>query len=579
MSETLTTDGLISEYSYDPYGALVSRNTYDYDSAAAGRYDLAEEDLFLRYDEGLARDSEGNIVPGGVSENFVGFAFNGEEQSRRTGLQYLRARYYDSSSGNFISMDSYEGSILSPLSQNRYTYAENDPVNNFDPSGHAAASSKGIERYVDSSDINELRAFMQGAAMYQGVQAANENFYGKLMSAQATSFMNYGSISGISKSTANYYIEQGIRQATALSLNYGCSKPAVSDEAALRYAGDIYTAKESINDKIEQIKANKKIQYDNHLAYQEYLRELEAWEKAQTLINRAIEKLASVAGKLTSSLMAQLGKKPSYTPRPYPHTSYSARTELTSEAIEVQRERAQNFFNGVIDSVKGTVSGIGTAIETIYLVTFGDSKQRQEGGRRIREFTDGVQYLAAHPIKSLESFGEYIKSVAAEEGTSYVVGYGGGELLQFVAGGAAAKAATSAGKAAKATKAVDKVADAGKLTMVDDFLSRHVNPVFQQNVKNAFADDIKVTTLKQDTIVYRYHGGESKGISYWYTPNKTSNPAKDLALPEGNTYKYMDTFIIPKGTTILEGTVAPNFGQIGGGYQFYVPDPTILIKE
>ena len=177
-------------------------------------------------------------------------------------------------------MDSYEGSILSPLSQNRYTYAENDPVNNFDPSGHAAASSKGIERYVDSSGINELRAFMQGAALYQGMQAANESFYGKLMSAQATSFMNYGSISGISKSTANYYIEQGIRQAAELSLNYGCSKPVVSDEAALRYAGDIYTAKESINDKIEQIKANKKIQYDNHLAYQEYLRELEAWEKA-----------------------------------------------------------------------------------------------------------------------------------------------------------------------------------------------------------------------------------------------------------------------------------------------------------
>ena len=153
----------------------------------AGRYDLAEEELFMRYDEGLARDDESNIVPGGVSENFVGFAFNGEEQSQRTGLQYLRARYYDSSSGSFISMDSYEGSILSPLSQNRYTYAENDPVNNFDPSGHAAASSKGIEKYVDSSDINELRAFMQGAAMYQGVRAASENFYGKLMSAQATS--------------------------------------------------------------------------------------------------------------------------------------------------------------------------------------------------------------------------------------------------------------------------------------------------------------------------------------------------------------------------------------------------------
>lgn len=92
-------------------------------------------------------------------------------------------------------------------------------------------------------------------------------------------------------------------------------------------------------------------------------------------------------------------------------------------------------------------------------------------------------------------------------------------------------------------------------------------------------NDTKVTVLKQDVKVYRYHGGLSQGTSYWYTPNQTSNPASDLALPQGNTYRYMDTFTIPKGTTILKGTVAPNFGQPGGGYQFYVPDPSVVIKQ
>jgi hypothetical protein len=38
----------------------------------------------------------------------------------------------------------------------------------------------------------------------------------------------------------------------------------------------------------------------------------------------------------------------------------------------------------------------------------------------------------------------------------------------------------------------------------------------------------------------------------------------------------MDTYVIPKGTTILEGTVAPNFGQPGGGYQYYVPNPSLV---
>ena len=71
-------------------------------------------------------------------------------------------------------------------------------------------------------------------------------------------------------------------------------------------------------------------------------------------------------------------------------TTYSAHIELTGDGKTNRQNEMENFFWGVIDSLKGTVSGIGTAIETIYIVTFGDSKQRQEGGRRIREFTEGV---------------------------------------------------------------------------------------------------------------------------------------------------------------------------------------------
>ena len=114
------------------------------------------------------------IFPEVVSENFTGFGFNGEEQNQRTGLQYLRARYYDSQTGSFISMDSYEGDMTSPISRNRYTYAENDPIGNFDPSGHFTVKNKGISRYVDKGDINELRAFMQGAAMYQQAGSKRE---------------------------------------------------------------------------------------------------------------------------------------------------------------------------------------------------------------------------------------------------------------------------------------------------------------------------------------------------------------------------------------------------------------------
>ncbi|MBF0776545.1 hypothetical protein BVE84_08860 [Streptococcus azizii] len=63
------------------------------------------------------------------------YAYNGEARDS-TGLDYLRARYYDSQAGTFLTEDSYSGSRSNPLSQNRYAYVQNNPVNYTDPSGH-----------------------------------------------------------------------------------------------------------------------------------------------------------------------------------------------------------------------------------------------------------------------------------------------------------------------------------------------------------------------------------------------------------------------------------------------------------
>ncbi|QIK70249.1 hypothetical protein G7062_08085 [Erysipelothrix sp. HDW6C] len=51
-------------------------------------------------------------------------------------LQYLRARYYDTEVGTFLSQDTYRGSQFEGLSQNRYIYTENNSVNSTDPSGN-----------------------------------------------------------------------------------------------------------------------------------------------------------------------------------------------------------------------------------------------------------------------------------------------------------------------------------------------------------------------------------------------------------------------------------------------------------
>ncbi|MCL6457003.1 MAG: hypothetical protein K6T85_03265, partial [Gorillibacterium sp.] len=64
------------------------------------------------------------------------FRYSGEFWDSSTGLQYLRARWYDPSIGRFINEDAYEGDTKNPLSQNLYTYVKNNPLRYLDPTGH-----------------------------------------------------------------------------------------------------------------------------------------------------------------------------------------------------------------------------------------------------------------------------------------------------------------------------------------------------------------------------------------------------------------------------------------------------------
>jgi len=79
-------------------------------------------------------DIYGTAYAGAKTDN--PYTYNAEYTDYLTGNQYLRARYYDPGSGTLLARDSRLGSLLEPLSQNRYTYAGNDPVNLDDPSGH-----------------------------------------------------------------------------------------------------------------------------------------------------------------------------------------------------------------------------------------------------------------------------------------------------------------------------------------------------------------------------------------------------------------------------------------------------------
>ena len=76
----------------------------------------------------------------GVGESSYGFA---GEWTDSTGLQYLRARYYNSGIGRFTTRDTYSGDYQYPLSLNRWMYVSGNPVMYIDPSGNISWMAVG----------------------------------------------------------------------------------------------------------------------------------------------------------------------------------------------------------------------------------------------------------------------------------------------------------------------------------------------------------------------------------------------------------------------------------------------------
>jgi RHS repeat-associated protein len=80
----------------------------------------------------IVYDAYGNILSQTSSANQPRFAFGGMQLDTATGLYYDSARYYDSSTGQFISQDP---SGFAGGNTNLQGYVNNDPVNLIDPTG------------------------------------------------------------------------------------------------------------------------------------------------------------------------------------------------------------------------------------------------------------------------------------------------------------------------------------------------------------------------------------------------------------------------------------------------------------
>ena len=119
VTNTVRNGSVAESYSYDPFGEMT----------AEGKEGTSKTPLEAQNDNGL-------------SDNDVLWGYNGEEYIEEVGLQYLRQRHYSPETGTFTSQDTNEGDLTNPLSQNRYIYAENDPVNGNDPGGDKKKAKK-----------------------------------------------------------------------------------------------------------------------------------------------------------------------------------------------------------------------------------------------------------------------------------------------------------------------------------------------------------------------------------------------------------------------------------------------------
>ena len=77
---------------------------------------------------GATRTSSGSVA------NEV--RFSGERTDTESGLEFLRARTYDPSTGTFLSRDTWGITPTDGQSLGLYLYTENDPIDRVDPSGH-----------------------------------------------------------------------------------------------------------------------------------------------------------------------------------------------------------------------------------------------------------------------------------------------------------------------------------------------------------------------------------------------------------------------------------------------------------
>jgi len=102
---------------------------------------------------------------------------------------------------------------------------------------------------------------------------------------------------------------------------------------------------------------------------------------------------------------------------------------------------------------------------------------------------------------------------------------------------------------------------------------------------NILLDDTVFYRFISSDTDFRYNNGLLSAETYVTTANDAVHVntgfsvVARFALPLPLPASYRIEYEIPKGTRIQVGTVAPNFGQAGGGVEIFIPEVTVATQK
>jgi RHS repeat-associated protein len=137
-----------SFYGYDGHGSV--RQLTDATGTVTDSYDY---------------DGFGNLISqmGATPNNYL---FASEQYDPALGLYYNRARYLNTTTGRFWSMDSVDGEPEDPASLHRYAYASGSPVDRADPLGSQDFTLIGATAYQATATTIDVTPVVQGAILF-----------------------------------------------------------------------------------------------------------------------------------------------------------------------------------------------------------------------------------------------------------------------------------------------------------------------------------------------------------------------------------------------------------------------------